>query len=104
MTERPYQEFCGVDFRRMRIREFAVKGLFGLPHDGPGDMDWHDWESAYAASGCWPAAGEKLDVKVHRDVADRFEAFYAREHWDRQAAFTEAIRRWMDENRRGRFA
>lgn len=99
-----YQEFCGVDFRRMRIRQFAVKGLFGLPHDGPGDMDYHDWEPAFQASGCGPASGKKLDVKVHRDVADRFEAFCAREHWDLQAAFTEAIRRWMDENRRGRFA
>lgn len=99
-----YQEFCGVDFRCMRIRKFAVRGLFGQPHDGPDDMGYYDWERAYTASACGPAVGEKLDVRVHHDVADRFEAACAREHWDRQAAFTEAIRRWMDENRRGRFA
>lgn len=103
-----YEEFCGVDFRRMRIRNYGVRGLFGLPHDGPGDMDFHDWEADYG-NGLGkpdgrPYSGEALDIKMRAEAADAFETFCRDSHWYPRAAFMAAIRAWMDEQKRGRYA
>lgn len=90
-----YEDFCGVDFRRMRIRKFATDGTFGEPHDKPGDMDFVDWRAGY---GKWLGEAvhdRPLDVGIRKDVADGFDRFCLERCWHPSAALSEAVRDWM---------
>lgn len=90
-----YEDFCGVDFRRMRIRKFATDGTFGGRHDQPGEMDFVDWRGGY---GKWLGEAvhdRPLCVGVRKTVADRFEGFCAERCWDPSSALSEAVRDWM---------
>lgn len=94
-----YQAFCGVDFRRLSIREFAARGFFDEAHDGD-SAGFFDWEKAYEDDYGSPVArgGKKLDIQVRGEVVDAFKEFCAGNGWHPQAALTEAIRAWMDAN------
>lgn len=91
-----YQEFLGVDYRRLWMRAFSQKGGFGQEHDGAG-MEYYDW---VAASSDWyggpSSKGRKLETKAASESVDRFMATCRRLHWLPEAALTEALRQWSD--------
>lgn len=91
-----YQEFCGVDFRRMQIRNFAVRGLFGKIHDGADDMGFYDWEAAYERWPHPPVTDKPLDLRIKACTADRFMKSCGCLDWHPSAALAEAIRTWME--------
>lgn len=98
-----YQEYCGVDFRRMSILMFAANGLFDRDHDRH-DMAVVDWEQVWKDEHgtTFPDQGEKLDVKVRSDAVAGFMAECEAVDLRPQVALTEAIRQWVDNRRRGR--